>query len=194
MVQPTILTVFIDYGPFPYSLPHVNSIAFSVSSIPPFQQIYLTHQSYPTTASCYQQAPTVTSSQPSACGQPLRCLPVKSRKKNTTLGSSVIAKDKLSNPDEVIAKYNNYHTVSKAPILATKLASQAYFGDRVLKRCMVLGYRNQPAMPIKQLNDLKQKVFSVFPQFWANPLDFEVSWAACTEAIGWSCKRLRNNA
>lgn len=110
-----------------------------------------------------------------------------------TLSSSVIEKGKLKDPDEVITRYKNYNTPSKAPTLATKLASQAYFGEQVMKTCTVFGYREQPALPTGELNDLKQKVFSLFPQFWANPVDFEMTWTACTEAIGQCCKRLRNN-
>lgn len=151
-----------------------------------------THQAFPAQPqlpSHYQQ-PAPLSSQPSG-GQPPRCLPVKTRKAATTLSSSAIAYNKLSDPDSVIAKYKTYHAVSKAPTLAIKLASQAYFGDDILKRCTVYGFREQPALPVKELNDLKQKVFSIFPQFWANPVEFEGTWGLCTEAIGQSCKRLR---
>ena len=70
---------------------------------------------------------------------------------------------------------------SKAPTLATKLATQVYFG-----------YREQPALPTGDLNNLKQKVFSLFVLFWANPVDFEMTWVACTEAIGQCCKWLLN--
>ena len=154
---------------------------------------YPTNQSYPATVPCYQQPSAVTSPQSSStCGQPPRCLPVKTRKKSRTLSSSAIALNKLSDPDEVIKKYKNYRTISKAPTLTTKLAIAAYFGERVLKQCTVFGCREQPALPIKELNDLKQKVFSLFPQFWVNPLDFEATWGLCAEAVGQACKRLRN--
>lgn len=148
-------------------------------SYPP-NQSYPNNQSYPATVPCYQQPSAVTSPQSSSTGgQPPRCLPVKTRKKSRTLSSSAIAFNKLNDPDEVIKKYKNYRTISKAPTLTTKLAIAAYFGERVLKQCTVFGCREQPALPIKELNDLKQKVFSLFPQFWANPLDFEATWGLC---------------
>ena len=165
--------------------------SFVGSSHPP-QQSYTTHSNQQSYAACCQKVPAMNP-QPSIGGQPPRCPPVKSRKTCTILASSTIPKATLKDPDEVIARYKNYHTISKAPTLATKLASQAYFGEQVLKRCTVLGYREQPALPIDELNDLRQKLFSLFPQFWTNPLDFESTWAACVEAIGQCCKRLRNN-
>lgn len=164
---------------------------FVGSSLPP-QQSYKTHLNHQSYTACYQKVPAMNP-QPSFGGQPPRCPPVKSRKKCTTLTSTAIPKATLKDPDEGIARYKNYHTISKAPTLATKLASQAYFGEQVLKRCTVLGYREQPSLPIDELNDLKQKLFSLFPQFWTNPLDFEPTWGACVEAIGQCCKRLRNN-
>ena len=157
-----------------------------------FYPTFAAHPSYPPKESCYQQPSIVTSPTSSSCGQPPRCLSVKSRKKSTTLSSSVIEYNKLMDPDDVIDKYKSYRTISKAPTLATKLAIHSYFGERVLKQCTVSGCREQPALPIKEVNDLKQKLFSLFPQFWANPLNFEATWGLCTEAVGQACKRLRN--
>ena len=75
--------------------------------------------------------------------------------------------------------------------LAQKLANQAYFGEYVLKRCTVMGYRGYPALSQEELNQLKQNIFSLFPEFWSNPANFEPVWTTYTEAIGQLCKRLR---
>jgi len=71
------------------------------------------------------------------------------------------------------------------------LAEKAYFGEAVLKRCTIAGYRDEPALPIQELNELKAQIFSLLPQFWANPLKFEQTWSDCTVSIGQFCKTLR---
>ena len=51
-----------------------------------------------------------------------------------------------------------------------------------------------PALPTKELNELKQTIFSLFPKYRANPIEFEAVWKECAKAIGQVCKRLRTNA
>ncbi len=109
------------------------------------------------------------------------------------MSSSRIDKDKLTDPHNVVEKYSNYKSISRAPTLAQKLAEEAYFGKHVLQACTVMGFRQYPALPVRELTDLKQMLFSLFPQLWNNPTEFEPVWAACTEAIGQKCKRLRGN-
>ncbi len=107
------------------------------------------------------------------------------------MSSSMINKDKLADPHQVIEKYENYKSVSRAPTLAQKLAEEAYFGKRVLQACTVMGFRQYPALPVREVAELKQLLFSLFPQYWKNPTEFESVWSACSEAVGQKCKRLR---
>ena len=45
--------------------------------------------------------------------------------------------------------------------LAVKLANESFVGNEVLKRCTVMGCRDYPALPLKELNELKQVIFFV---------------------------------
>ena len=54
------------------------------------------------------------------------------------------------------------------------------------------GARDEPALPLKELNELKLKIFSFLPETWGNPLDFEETWTECTVSIGEECKKQRN--
>ena len=104
---------------------------------------------------------------------------------------SIINKDSLISPTQAFAKYHKLVVVSKAPTLTTKLAQDAFFGEDVLRCCTVMGCREQPGLPIRELNELKQAMFAKFPQYWPNPVEFEVLWTLCVDAIGQLCKRLR---
>ncbi len=73
---------------------------------------------------------------------------IKYKQKVDKLGSSKI-KDKLADPHEVVKKYMNYKSVSRAPTLAQKLAEEAYFGKRLLQACTVMGFRQFPALPVR---------------------------------------------
>lgn len=177
------------YPPVPY----YGQPSYQSGHTYPFQQQYVA------TPPHNKQVPPVCSSTPHpSSGQPSqpspRCQSIKKHKSSTKiLSSSAIEKQKLSDPDAIIAKYDAYRTPSRVPTLAQKLAKSAYFGESVLKRCTVMGFRDYPALPPTELSDLKQKIFSLFPQFWANPVEFEPTWGACTESIGQLCKRLRSN-
>ena len=127
-----------------------------------------------------------TSSQP--VGHTPRCISIKPSKK-VYLSSSFIQHNQLANPDTIIQKYRAYCVESKISTLAQRLAQDAYFGENVLKRCTVMGYRDKPALPWEELNNLKQKVFGLLPQFWNNPLDYESTWERCVVSIGQLCKR-----
>ena len=126
-----------------------------------------------------------------AYSEPLvKCMPIKpSRKAVNVLSSSQINRAELIDPNTVIKKYSNYRSLSRVSTLAQRLASESYFGDDVLEKCTVMGCRDNPALPLKELNDLKQKVFSLFPQFWGNPVQFEDTWTTCANAISQRCKR-----
>ena len=117
-----------------------------------------------------------------------RCISIKPSKK-VYLSSSYIQHNQLSNPDSIIEKYRVYRVESRTPTLAQKLAQESYFGENVLKRCTVMGYRDKPALPWEELNNLMQKVFGLLPQYWNNPIDFESTWEKCVVSIGQLCKR-----
>ena len=89
----------------------------------------------------------------------------------------MINRSQLVHPNVIIQKYPAYRTASRVPTLARKLAENSYFGSAVLTQCTIAGYRDVPALPIKELNDLKAQIFSLLPQFWTNPLEFEPTWA-----------------
>ena len=93
--------------------------------------------------------------------------------------------------DEVLAKYRTLRTESKAGKLAVRLAKEAIFGEDVLAKCMVGGFRDLPALPLHELNELKQLMFAQFPRHWQTPQEFETLWCTVTEAIGQACKGLR---
>lgn len=77
--------------------------------------------------------------------------------------------------------------------LAVKLARDCFFGNNVLQRCTVMGCRDYPALPFQELNELKQVIFSIFPKYWHNPVEFESQiWNTCVNSIGQLCKRLRD--
>ena len=121
----------------------------------------------------------------------IKCVEITPHKQSVReLSGSQINKAELVDPNIVIRKYPSYQSITCVPTLAQRLASQSYFGDDVLRRCTVMGCRDSPALPLRELNLLKQKIFVLFPQFWANPLDFEEIWTRCSIAIGQRCKRL----
>jgi len=89
------------------------------------------------------------------------------------LSSSKIDTIPLIDPDRIINKYKMYCTESRVSTLAQRLAAKSYFSDNVLARCTVMGCRSYPALPIIEFNDLKQKIFQLFPKYWSEPADFE---------------------
>ena len=104
----------------------------------------------------------------------------------------MINHDNLISLEEVIEKYPSLKRESKASTLSMRLAWEAYFGDDILVKCTMGGLRDDFALPVANLNLLKEKMFSLFPQFWGNPAEFEGSiWRKCTESIGQACKRQR---
>ena len=104
-----------------------------------------------------------------------KCIPIKpSRKAVNILSSSQINQAELIDPNTVIKKYSNYCSLSRVLTLAQRLASESYFGDNVLEKCTVMGCRDNPALPLKELNELKQIIFSLFPQFWGNSINLKI--------------------
>ena len=58
-------------------------------------------------------------------------------------------------------------------------------------KCTVSGHGKLPALPLKELNILKQDIFELFPKYWPNASHFESLWKECADAIGQCCKRLQ---
>ena len=119
-------------------------------------------------------------------------LPIKAANPDKALPSNVVQKEKLVAPSGIFAKYPNLRCLSKVKkTLAVKLARDAIFGDDVLIRCTVAGERDHPGLPVNELSQLKQVLFTQFPQFWPSPIEFEPLWKDCVDSIGQACKRLR---
>ena len=123
-----------------------------------------------------------------------RAAPIKQRPNTSYLPSSSIRKNCLKNPEDVIRKYPKLRGESKAGKLAVKLAREAYFGEDVLSRCTVNGFREHPALPIAELNELKQTMMMQFPKYWNSVQEFERLWLICSDAIGQAAKGLRTRA
>jgi hypothetical protein len=78
--------------------------------------------------------------------------------------------------------------------LAQKLAKEAYFGEAIMVQCTVVGDRDLPGLPVEELRQLKQKLLSIFSQYWKSPFEFEAQWKSAIDSIGQACKRLRANS
>lgn len=58
------------------------------------------------------------------------------------------------------------------------------FGVEVLKKCTPLGTGKEPGLPIVELNELKQFLFSKYPSIdWSAPEDFESVWTGCCDKL-----------
>ena len=120
------------------------------------------------------------------------CLPLPALLCDTdALPSEEVPKDKLATPQAVLQKYRKLRGDALAGSLAVKLAREAYFGQDVMRKCTVRGSRGLPGLPSTELCQLKQTIFSVFPQYWPNPVEFEPVWVKCSAAIGQACKAIR---
>ena len=110
------------------------------------------------------------------------------------LPSCLIDKTHLVSPSQTLQRFSKFQTESKASVLAVKLARESFFGEGAMSRCTVMGCGKFPALPARELADLKQTMFSLFPKYWANPVLFEGLWKDCSESIGQACKRIRAEA
>ena len=127
--------------------------------------------------------------------RPPQCTQIKPNQtgKIQYLSSACINTALLFDPNTTLRKYPSLRGKSKAAALAVKLACEALFGVEVLAQCTVSGLRQLPALPLAELNKLKQTMFAQFPEFWGNPIEFESVWAACSDSVNQACKRVRNN-
>ena len=133
--------------------------------------------------------PHFSTSGESSSGRPVVCPRLVHKQTSKCLPSAAIVSTKLVLPSEVIARYPKLLVAKKAPTLAVKLAREAFFGDDLMGQCTVMGCREYPGLPSAELCRLKETLFSQFPAFWNNPVDFEGVWASCVDAIGQACKR-----
>ena len=62
-----------------------------------------------------------------------------------------------------------------------------------MARCTFAGTCDLPALPTAQKNQLKNLLFSFFPQYWRSPQEFEPVWNGCINLIGQGCERLRTS-
>ena len=115
---------------------------------------------------------------------PTRCIPIKASNKNNHLPSSAIRRSELVNVTTIVQKYQNYCHPSRIAILARKLAEKCYFGPTALKQCTVSGYRGEPALPIKELNDLKHKSLLCCHNFGVILLSLRVSGQPALSPLG----------
>ena len=122
-----------------------------------------------------------------------QAVPVKSRATNH-LPSCIIDKSSFMPPEDVIRRYPKLKGESKAGKLAVKLAKEAFFGNKILVQCTVSGCRDLPALPLAELNELKQRMLMQFPKFWNSPQEFEHVWTSCCESIGQAAKALRRKS
>ena len=91
----------------------------------------------------------------------------------------------------MIANYHTFRGESKAGKLAVRLAKESFFGEDVLAKCTVGGHQGLPALPVDELNELKQTMFLEFPNYRPTSQEFEGVWSSITEAIGQAVKGLR---
>ena len=119
-------------------------------------------------------------------------LPVVTDKSATkALSSSAIKQDKLQPIASVLEQNHKLKGERNAGSLAIKLAKDALFGDEVLKLCTPMGTRSLPALPAKELQQLKTILFNQFPQYANSPTEFEELWKVCMIAVQQYSKRLR---
>ncbi len=110
------------------------------------------------------------------------------------LPSSEIQKDKLQNPEAILTKHPRLRCDSRVATLAVKLAKDAYFGEKVLAKCTVMGERELPGLPRVELVEMKKLLFIQFPKYWQSKQQFEPLWKLCVDSVGQLCKRERSKA
>jgi len=89
------------------------------------------------------------------------------------LESSAIPTHQLRNVDDVIVQHRNLLHEDKAGTLFQILAKEAIFGKDVLSQCTVTGKGGSFVLPVQEMNNLKKKIFSLFPMHHSLPEQFE---------------------
>ena len=127
---------------------------------------------------------------PSTSGDSPRCLPI--REGHNHLPSNEIERSNLRPPEFTVQCHRSLTSESKIHTLALKLATESYFGTKVMAQCTVMGCTAFKGLPISELNSLKQFLFSILVKYWSAPHDFEPVWSRCVSSIGHGCTRARN--
>ena len=160
---------------------------------PPLQSSYSQHPSTPylplTSYAAYSPLLPPSLSIPNSSA---KCISIPS--KSNSLMSASISRTKLFPVGLCLARCPNLQTESKITVLAVKLAKESFFGQNIMRQCTTMGHGRFPSLLNKELNDLKQTIFSVFPKYWSSPEIFEGLWRNCAEAIGQTCKSYRSES
>ena len=171
----------------PYPTQHASSYVQQYSGSTPQHSTHVGNQSQhstPQDGSCNNRRASRLQNAP-------QCRQIERREMTSYLPSSRIDNSKLATPEAILTKYHKLRVESKAGILAVKLAKEAFFGVDVLAQCTVRGCRDLPALPLPELNELKQVLFNQFPNYWHTPEEFESIWERAGESIGQCAKGLR---
>ena len=138
---------------------------------------------YPSFQTQFQSSLSFTESSSPSTTTNAKYIPLKAK-----TSASAINKTNLIPASQTLGRYPKLQHESKVSILGVKLARESFFGEDVLALCTVMGFGKLPALPNEEL---KQTLFSLFPRYWSNPVDFESVWKDCAESLGQVCKRLR---
>ena len=105
--------------------------------------------------------------------------------------ASDINHSNLKDIHQVIAANKKLCVPARASTLAVKLAREAVFGDETLAMCTVAGERGGfLALPVEEMRALKTTMLHLFST--VTPVEFEIIWKECNDAIGQACKRARD--
>ena len=110
------------------------------------------------------------------------------------MSSTLIPKQQLVPASQTLNRYPKLQIESKVSALAVKLARESFFGVKILSQCTVMGIGKYPGLPTEEINQLKQTIFSLFPRYWSSPIEYEILWRDCADAVGQACKRIRIDA
>ena len=99
-----------------------------------------------------------------------------------------IDKSKLLKPEQVTDMNQKFFNVTHIRKLAVKLAEDAYFGEAVMKCCMMKGITDYHPIPEEELNQLKIYLHDLcVPRLYTSQVEWENAWKACHDAIGQKC-------
>ena len=54
-----------------------------------------------------------------------------------------------------------------------------------------MGVGKYPGLPTEEINQLEQTIYSLFPRYWSSPIEYEILWRDCADAVAQACKRIR---
>ena len=118
-------------------------------------------------------------------------LPLSHQYSNRPLPSTEIERSNLISVDYVLRRSKGKS--SKPGTLTQMLARDSFFGESLMARCTPRGTKDLPALPKKEMCELKKTVFQAFPNYSAEA--FETEWKSkCWPAIEQACGRLRRAA